>query len=456
MSSIEKIRLIDRSELSGENYFQSLLEAAYSRGILQAADVERLQLECIELLAQKIKKYTGGESSSVRVEVAQSIMTSNLYTISLFLKSYLYPDEAAEALKVSSVKELYEQGCAVIEIKLKTAKRIHALILQNSPKFATRAYKTTIVGGMKSFFKSYNPEYAAHSTHISADYPTCNPVGNLTGVEFIHKYLESIYYENMFCANFASADTHHLLSGYDNNYRELIFNAYEQVITTAIACKLARLNAKSLNLPETAAEDLRVFLTAQTKPELAAAIKNAHDELKAELKITNIPMERYTDRSLPIIADSISGAIASKTLRQVLITPKYPELTPKLRVSFGRKMEYKQYRKFAEEVADCRYSSDRIAMLRREIQTLADLENILIDVELSPDELKAVLSDREPPELAAIAKRHLYEPSEEDEASDAERSFRRSFRQYLETLPQERQNAINRIIPTIEVIEERS
>ena len=59
-------------------------------------------------------------------------------------------------------------------------------------------------------FKFYNPDYAAHEVMASIDYQLCNPVTDLTGVEFILKYLENLFIENEFCSYFDAEDIHHL------------------------------------------------------------------------------------------------------------------------------------------------------------------------------------------------------------------------------------------------------
>ena len=87
MANIEKKHIIDSNKLSGEQYFTSILQETYSNGLLCDSDMEKIQLQCIQLLAYKCERYSGGESSSIRVEAAESIMKSNLYTIGLYLKS---------------------------------------------------------------------------------------------------------------------------------------------------------------------------------------------------------------------------------------------------------------------------------------------------------------------------------------------------------------------------------
>ncbi|MGB5824607.1 MAG: DUF6179 domain-containing protein, partial [Proteocatella sp.] len=94
MNNIEKISIISRNKLSEEFYFNSLLEEAYNLNLLSEADIEKIQLECLELLAYKTDRYIGSDNSSVQVDIAKNIMESNMYTIGLYLKSLPSPDDA--------------------------------------------------------------------------------------------------------------------------------------------------------------------------------------------------------------------------------------------------------------------------------------------------------------------------------------------------------------------------
>ncbi|MCL2371790.1 MAG: DUF6179 domain-containing protein [Defluviitaleaceae bacterium] len=77
---------INPASLQQNTYFESLLQAAHNIGAISSGEIQRIQLECLALLAEKTKKFTSG-SSSILIEDAEDIMKSNLYTISLHLKS---------------------------------------------------------------------------------------------------------------------------------------------------------------------------------------------------------------------------------------------------------------------------------------------------------------------------------------------------------------------------------
>ncbi|MDR0905889.1 MAG: DUF6179 domain-containing protein [Oscillospiraceae bacterium] len=229
MDNIEKIRLIDESRLNSELYFQSLIEEACRLGMITDAELEKIRLGCLELLARKIEFYTKGESSSVRVEIAEMIMASNLFTIGLRLKAYPDADSAAEALTKTKIAELYDSGRQLIDKKLKSAKLTYVRLRRNKLQTQNLAYNKTVDADVKTFFKKYHPDFNAHEIPVTPDYPLCKPIDGLVGIEFLEEYLKSLYSENAFCARFDPNNLHRMLLDCDPRYPDLLINIYECV-----------------------------------------------------------------------------------------------------------------------------------------------------------------------------------------------------------------------------------
>ncbi|MDR0915566.1 MAG: DUF6179 domain-containing protein [Oscillospiraceae bacterium] len=280
MSELEKLALIDAERLSGEFYVESLIREAAAHGLLSDGDVEGVQLGCIDLLSRGIDDYTLGDSSSVRVEIAQSIMSSNLYTIGLRLKAFRTPDDAADALRSTPVKTLFDGGRELLYGKIAHTKSLYARVLTDAPRVKTLAYDTTLadIGRFIGAYNPHHPKFAAHSVP-TADYPLCDPVTDLAGIEFVARYLENLRRENAFCALFADADINRVMSSFGADYRELPLNVFEQVLTAAIKCALAGRGARTLSLPANAAAALRRELSGKSRDEKAALNAAAYARL---------------------------------------------------------------------------------------------------------------------------------------------------------------------------------
>ena len=451
-NNLEKINVIEKEKLSGEFYFQSLIDQGYSKGLFTDSDIERLQYESIAFLAHKVERFNAGDSSSIRVEKAQEIMASNMFTVGLWLKTYENPDDAITAIRNGIYAELYQKGRKRIDTMVRAARTIHSKILEQLVDTKNVYYRATIEGGIKGFFKLYYPDFGANEIHITADYPIYNTMPKLAGIEFIHAYLSALYYENQFCLNFSPSDIHHLLCGYEEDYQELLINIYEQVLTAAIGCVLAETDAHMLDISEDEAVFLNRFFTGKTRDEIFAAIQNAAYELK---RIFNIPheLESYIQKSLSLVVDKIVIATREQSLDHVFYIPGYPEHKPKLYFSFGDKMDNEQYRKVISEIMQSSLLQDKITIIKNHIHSLADVEDILLDAELTREEISAILHELNLTEIAALSKKYsIISETEMIEYREQEQVLRECLRDYISALPQVKRDLFDKTIEAIESV----
>lgn len=447
MANIEK-RHINVSNLSGESYFTSILQEANVCGLLNNSDIENIQLQCLTLLAYKSERYTRGESSSIRVEDAENIMKSNLFTLGLYLKSLPDADCAVTELKTAMISEMYQKGRVLINIKINTAKHLYKMAKANRVITRNYTYNATLDNeGIGSFFQLYNPDFAAHETPASIDYQLCNPVIDLTGIEFIQKYLQNLYLENQFCCFFAAGDIHHLLCGYDEGYKDLLINIFEQVFTAALGCMLVNRSVLNFAVSEEDRYLLYTELLRETDDSLTLKIGKAAGEVLQELNVTSLSLQRYVEKSLPKIIVNIVQAIRTNTLSKTFVSPSDPDLKPKIRFLSGVKMADENYRKLIDELSICRYSSDKLALIKEKVKIFGDMEDLLSDVRLSEQEISSVLGILGDFEIAALIKRHPFKSDiQAVDLSEAEQALRLSLKSYVEQLTSEKQERIYEIM----------
>lgn len=444
MGNIERRHIIDSSNLSGAAYFTSILQEAYACGLLLDSDIEKIQLECIELLAYKSERYSSGDSSSIRVEAAESIMKSNLFTIGLYLKSLPDADCAAGELKTAMISEMYRKGRGLISDRFDAAKDIYKLVQKNKILTRNYTYNATLSdNGIWTFFRSYNPDYEAHETSASIDYQLCNPVTDQEGVEYIQRYLENLFLENEFCRNFNEEDIHHLLSGYDIGYEDLLINIFEQVLTAALGCSLANLSIVKLSVSKDDIQCLYNKLSEYNDQMLASKIREAAGEVLKELKITSPLLQSYIAKSLPKITSNIMNAIKTETLDKTFVVPDNPDLKPKIRFLPGTKMNDEDYRKLIKELLVCRYSSDKLALIKEKVKSFGDIEDILFDAQLCEEEIALVFGILGDVEIAELIKRHPFVSDiQAVDLSEGERVLRLYLQSYINQLEADRQKKI--------------
>lgn len=325
---------------------------------------------------------------------------------------------------------------------LASAKTIHARLLQQLVDTPNVFYSSTIDGGIKGFFKLYYPDFTAHEIHITADYPTFNPMPKLAGIEFIQAYLNCLYYENLFCSHFAAADIHHLLCGYVEDYKEHLINIYEPVLLAALCCTIAGTDLKCLDITEYGATHLYHQFTDMLQNEIATTIQNATAKL---IRAFECPqgLIQYIQNGLPVIITKVQVAAREKTLDQIFILPSFPENKPKIIMPFGYKMDDEQYRKIIEEIAECRYAADKVAIIKEHIHSLADLEDVLLDAGLTGEEIKTILQELALPEIAALSKRYMSMADMDTfDLREQEQLLRNNLYDFIVALPQNRQDAI--------------
>lgn len=152
MDSLERISRIDRSLLSGEHYLSTLLEQAYLTEVLTAPQIEAVQMACLSVLARQTQLYNGMESSSVRVEDAEEILESVLFTIGVCLKEYGNAEDAALALIREGAEALFARGGKRIDRMLKTTKLFHAGLVRRLMETPNVFYRSTVEDGINGFF----------------------------------------------------------------------------------------------------------------------------------------------------------------------------------------------------------------------------------------------------------------------------------------------------------------
>jgi len=447
MANIDKRNIIDRTRLSGENYFTTLLKQACVSGILTENNLKKVQIQCVEFLAYKCERYNSGDSSSIRVEIAESIMKSNLYTIGIFLKSLSDDDSAALQLKTQTISDMYQKGRRIIDTKFKVTKHIYLMMRSNKIDNPNYTYNATIGGsGIGIFFKTYNIDFEAHESPASIDYQICNPIDNLVGVEFIQKYTENLLYENQFCRYFDSATIHHLLCGFDDKYEDLLINIFEQVLATALGCIIVGQDPISLNITREDICILRSKLNISVN-ELAKTVRLAYNSLVNQLDIKRSSLKKYIEMSLSQVTINISNAVKLDTLPTVFPSLKNMDLLPKIRFFRQEKMENNEYCKIIEELLSCRLTSDKLALIKEKIHTFGDLDDVLFDVEFSIAEVQMIFNMLDEVDSAALIKRHPIKTDVmAEELSETELNLCSCLQKHMEQLNYDKRKRILEIV----------
>lgn len=324
MNEIEVISKIKREKLDERNYFKTLIEAAFEEQMIIEDDIVNFQMQILQLMDEIVYKYNGVDSSSIRKEIMEDISNSNIYTISIYLKSFRNPDEAIKSIKEQGLEIAYQEGRKKIDKMLNIIKLMYIKVKQNKLNIENATYNDTIIGGIQGFLKIYNPDFKAQDMKITADYPLYNNlIGKLEGVEFIKEYLSSIYLENLFCKKFSEEKIKYLLYGYSQDYKELIINIFEIVLLEVIACKLVKRDVQDLSISIAELNEIYLMLENKDKSEIENIINLVYKEICNELILDNEELQRYIKKNLSSVVEIITNAVKQKTLDKVFIQQKF-------------------------------------------------------------------------------------------------------------------------------------
>lgn len=193
--NIEKQTYIKRDRLDEGAYFESLLENALELKLITEKDVERLQDECLLLLAKGLRRTYGDMSDSVTEECAKNMMDSIIYTLGVGSKTFNDPDEALFFLLKNDIDTLYFRGMKRINEMLSGIKDMLNVLQNSLSQNADDRLIYTVTKTLPTFLKKYDPEIAAHDRIVLPIYPVDYNFEKYNGIEYIFAYTASLLKE---------------------------------------------------------------------------------------------------------------------------------------------------------------------------------------------------------------------------------------------------------------------
>lgn len=324
MNEIDSISIIKRENLDECNYLKTLLEEGYNKHLITDKDITDIQMQLLQLLDERVYKYNGIDSSSIRTEIMEEMSNSNIYTIGIYLKTFRNPEDALENIKEKGIQLAYQKGRKQIDKMLNVISVMYIKVQQNKLDIQNYTYNATIIGGIQGFLKIYDPDFKAQDMIITADYPTYNNlIGKLEGVEFIKEYLNSIYLENVFCNKFTTEKIRYLFMSYASDYKDLIINLFEIVFLEVIGCKLVKRNIQDLAISSSELSEIYLMLQNQEKNKIKKIISEAYKEIKSEILYDNKPLFEYIEKNLNYVINVIINGVNNNSLDKIFIVQKF-------------------------------------------------------------------------------------------------------------------------------------
>lgn len=229
---------ISFEKLRGDDYLLSLLDESARAGLLGDADIARIADDCRVCVAALIKRRGRGKSTSLPVEYAGQILGSAAYAAGLFLKSLPSPEYAAGYLRRRGFTAALRNGRIGVERTIQSACINYHRALSSRVPTDNETYVMTLCGGLRGFFRLYDPVYAAQERIITCDYPLILPPERLCGVEYIDEYIRRLYFENLICSAADPAAHAALILRLEPNGKHGVVNLALPVLIWGTLCRI--------------------------------------------------------------------------------------------------------------------------------------------------------------------------------------------------------------------------
>lgn len=406
-SNIEKYSALYQENLDPNNYTVSLLNEALRLGLIDQETMHGVQAQAMTILGELTRKYTKGESSSLRVETTQRLLMSIFYAIDAGINNFDDVRDALAALTSDDLTEIYKQGLDSLESNLEACRQLYQEIDKNKLAVHNEAYQATI-NDLPKFFRNYDILFNAQDTMANIDYPLLFDDMSVQGILYIKQYLEKLNLENQICQSFASEDIDQLLYNYSRVYRinvhEALINILEIVLSNAIFSILSGNSGNQLHIAPEHFELLHRKLSNLDRNQLSSVLVEAIETLISDLHIEEPVTKEYIRNFKGVLLPRFMNALEYDCLHNIIIFDTKVNQHPAILFDEGNSLDDKRFRLIVEDIMDCARAEDKAAIIRSEIHSLGDFIDILEAECLFGDEFHALYNSLGDMELSILAR----------------------------------------------------
>lgn len=452
-SGIDEIRYIDENALKSDDYFKTLADEACKCGLLDGFDIERIQTQLIELLGGICVLQTEKGNSSMKIEDAEEISKSVMYTVSVRLKTQLTPEKGVKLLKDEPIEKLFEEGKGEISKLLTRARGKWAVITKQLFETKNCFYRSTIADGMKAFFQNYDCLTAAHKNIITCDYPLYLDGRKENGVEFICSYLEKFACENSFCLLFKSEKVHRLMCSLDKFlklgdfdfskeiYCDIPVNIFEYVLSSSLGLELVGRSPLELDLTEAEVREIQKMLCRKDYGNIVRTLDAAAGKLCFDIGADE-SVRDYVRKSVRKLAHEVASGGKNAVSASFLSINDGIEVES---VNFTNisKMSDSEFRFLAKQLSLCDSSEKKIALIGETVKSADDFADIAENAKLQKEEISACLQNLELSQIMLLLKNYL---SFQNRLSDKHESLSDVLKDYVMSLQSPKKELVLKLL----------
>lgn len=391
-----------------DQYFFLVLNTCYENGYFEEPDMMKIHTEIAELLQGLIRRFTYGDSSSIKNETAYRLMHSILYVLDTFAASLEDPTELASIVRRNGIHKVYSLGMDLVRNHIAYAHKLYAELSAHKLNLPVEVYNDTINLSLPDFFQTYDVTFNAHDNAASIDYPLVFDDMDQKGVGYIIQYMEKLLLENLFCHCFDTKEILTLLKGYGEkfhlDFRCAPFNIFEVVFAQTIFSLLCSPEKPQLFITAGEFEQLVIKLSGQSSGNIRLLLEHAADKMITILKLQNSELIEYLRRyKKQFIPRFLTAHVHGNLINMLVIDePKLP--AEKHSFTDGRRMSDRDFNRLIAQLQDAKELKEKIQIISRQVRSLEDYIDLLGSDCLYGKEYRAVFELLQDAELAVLGK----------------------------------------------------
>lgn len=333
-----------------------------------------IEFKIWNLLGKHTERYTMGDSTSVPIEIAEELLNSICFSLGLELRELM---NAKELLIEEDISDLLKASWSKIASLMERGKKLLEAVRKSSPNIENISYKDTI-NEIDKFFNKYDYRFFAHKIDCSIDYQLSNAISEkLQGIEYINEYLKALLIENEFCICFDKDNIIYILNSYCSDYKELLINIFEPILTNAIGLDILGRDILTLEISALQRETLLGIFRNLSKTEILVKLESSAKSVCDILGVVDNEKIEYIQKTAVNIYPRIEVGLSTGNIDNIFLSFKYEEELKESEFIDNDTMDNERLRNLINEINDCRFISDKIAMVKEEVNSLSDLVEVL-------------------------------------------------------------------------------
>lgn len=333
-----------------------------------------IEVKVWNFLGKHIERYTMDDSTSVPIETAEELLNSICFLLELELRESV---NASKILIDEDIDVLIKNSWSKVESLVEDGQKLLEEVIKSSTNIENISYNDTLDEIGKSF-KKYDYRFFADKINCSIDYQLSNPVSeNLKGIEYINAYLKSLLIENEFCICFDKEKIKGILNSYCPDYRGLLINIFEPVLTNVIALDILDEDIFRLEISKLQRKVLMDVFNSLSNTEILSKLRSSAKRVCSILGIASDESVEYIQKTAVDIYPRIEVGLSEENLDGIFLPFNYQLESEESNFIDNEPMDDKRLRQLINEINDCRFTSDKIAIVKQEIHSLSDLVEVL-------------------------------------------------------------------------------